>query len=545
MDESSLVGKEPCPKCGSRNNLARYSDGHAYCFSPGCEYYEHGDGTTREHNGRPRMAADLISGGEFKPLAKRDVTEETARKFGYRYAEFNGKKVQVADYRDQQGQIVAQHLRFPNKDFVWLGESKNVQLFGQHLWGEGGKKVVITEGEIDALSVSQLQGNKWPVVSIPSGAASAKKAISANLSWLASFDEVILMFDMDEPGQKAVQECAPLLPPGKCKIASLPLKDANDCLVQGKGQDVITAIWNAKTFRPDGIKKLSDIKAEVLKPVEMGRPWPFPELTKLTYGRRMGEVYMFGAGTGIGKTDLFTQTIAYILEEERKPVACFYLEQPIVETGKRIAGKIAKRRFHVPDAGWTQEELLATFDKLEEDDNLFLYDHFGSTDWDNIASTIRYLAHAEWVQDFFIDHLTALADPSNEKESLEQLMKEMASLAQELKVSFYVISHLSTPEGKPHEEGGRVMIRHFKGSRAIGFWSHYMFGMERDQQHPDERWRSITTFRVLKDRYTGTAAGQCLYLGYDKDTGMLSVVEPPADEPDAKDHGFHDEDVPF
>lgn len=491
------------------------------------------------------MAADLISGGEFKPLAKRDITEETARKFGYRYAEFNGKKVQVADYRDQQGHITAQHLRFPNKDFVWLGDSKNVQLFGQHLWGEGGKKVVITEGEIDAMSVSQLQGNKWPVVSIPSGAASAKKAISANLTWLASYDEVILMFDMDEPGQKAVQECAPLLPPGKCKIASLPLKDANDCLVQGKGQDVITAIWNAKTFRPDGIKKLSDIKAEVLKPVEMGRPWPFPELTKLTYGRRVGEVYMFGAGTGIGKTDLFTQTIAFILEEERKPVACFYLEQPIVETGKRIAGKIAKRRFHVPDAGWTQEELMETFDRLEEDDNLFLYDHFGSTDWDNIAATIRYLAHAEGVQDFFIDHLTALADPSNEKESLEQLMKEMASLAQELKVTFYVISHLSTPEGKPHEEGGRVMIRHFKGSRAIGFWSHFMFGMERDQQHADERWRSITTFRVLKDRYTGTAAGQCLYLGYDQGTGLLSVVEPPPEESDAKSHGFHDEDAPF
>lgn len=29
---------EPCPECGSRNNLGRYSDGSAWCF--GCHYYE-------------------------------------------------------------------------------------------------------------------------------------------------------------------------------------------------------------------------------------------------------------------------------------------------------------------------------------------------------------------------------------------------------------------------------------------------------------------------------------------------------------------------
>ena len=32
-------GHESCPKCGSRDNLARYDDGSAWCF--GCHYYEH------------------------------------------------------------------------------------------------------------------------------------------------------------------------------------------------------------------------------------------------------------------------------------------------------------------------------------------------------------------------------------------------------------------------------------------------------------------------------------------------------------------------
>ena len=41
--DSHFIGHEPCPKCGSKDNLARYSDGHGYCFSTGCEYWESGE----------------------------------------------------------------------------------------------------------------------------------------------------------------------------------------------------------------------------------------------------------------------------------------------------------------------------------------------------------------------------------------------------------------------------------------------------------------------------------------------------------------------
>src|SRR5690606_12270852 len=106
------------------------------------------------------------------------------------------------------------------------------------------------------------------------------------------------------------------------------------------------------------------------------------------------------------------------------------------------------------------------------DGKVYLYDHFGETDWDVVKGRIRYMAVALGIRVFYLDHLTAMADTSNEKESLEQIMKEMAGMAQELGLVIHYISHLTTPEGKPHEEGGRVMIRHFKGSRAIGFWSY-------------------------------------------------------------------------
>ena len=131
--------------------------------------------------------------------------------------------------------------------------TKEGQFFGQHLWGEGGRRVIITEGEIDCMTISQLQDNKWPVVSIKSGANAAVNDIKAALEWLETFQEVVFCFDMDEPGRKAAQGCAALLTPGKAKVAHLPLKDANECLLAGKVKDLTSALWNAKPYRPDGI----------------------------------------------------------------------------------------------------------------------------------------------------------------------------------------------------------------------------------------------------------------------------------------------------
>lgn len=475
--------------------------------------------------------ASLID-GEVRPLLKRNISEDTCRKFGYRTGTYQGEPVQIADYHDADGNVVAQKVRTKDKDFTVLGDLKQAGLFGQHLWRDKGKMVVITEGEIDALTVSQLQDNKWPVVSVSTGAKGAKKSLAKHLDWLLGFETIVLFFDNDEPGREATAECAALFPPGRVKVARMAeFKDPNDALVKNRGGEVISAIWGAKVFRPDGIVSLGELKERARQPIVMGLPWFSPTLTELTYGRRYGELYALGAGTGIGKSEVFDEQIVYDVTVLKQKVAAFKLEQDTVETAKRLSGKHAGKRFHVPDSGWTQEELDNALDELDANQLLFLYDNFGATDWDVIASTIRYLAHAEGVKLFYLDHLTALAaGQPDEREALERIMSEMAALAKELGVIIHFVSHLATPEGKPHEEGGRVTIRHFKGSRAIGFWSHYMFGLERDQQSKDERWRHITTFRVLKDRYTGQATGKVFHFGYNPLTGKLFETEPPEKE---------------
>lgn len=493
------------------------------------------------------MASDLLSPGDTIPLTARGISAETCKKFGYTARSYNGEPVHIAPYYNADGQIVAQHLRTKSKEFPWRGTPKEALMFGQHLWPATGRMVVVTEGEIDAMSVSQVQDNRWPVVSIGCGAAQpgtvskVTKYISRYVNWLEGYDKVIFMFDNDEQGKASAEAAASVLSPGKAFIATLPLKDANDMLRAGRKKEIIDAIWQAKPYRPDGLVTMADIMEEIMRPVEWGIPWCLDTLTQWTYGRRYGEVYGFGAGTGVGKTDFFTQQIAFDIERvlpEDGRVGVVYLEQKPAETAKRIAGKIAEQRFHIPDAGWTPEQLQEAIDTIG--DKVVFYDNFGETDWNVVKGHIRYMAVSLGIKLVYLDHLTAMADPSNEKESLEVLMKEMAMLANELGVIIHFVSHLATPDGKPHEEGGRVMIRHFKGSRSIGFWSYDMFGLERDQQADDEAERGTTTFRCLKDRYTGQPVGKTFHLRYDEDTGMLYEWEP-----EAEDFTNVEEDCPF
>ncbi len=522
LDDSIMVGKEPCPSCGSKDNLARYASGRANCYGSSCDYYEKADGETTTQPSRKRMSSNLID-GEVRALRQRGISEATAKHFQYKVGSYKGQPVHICPLHTAEGKLVAQQLRTQDKEFPILGNFANKPMFGMQLWSNG-KKLVICEGAIDAMSVSQVQDNRWPVLSLPNGAGGAAKAITSNMEYFNKFEEVVLMFDNDEPGQKAVEQCAPLFAPGKCSVARLNgYKDANEALLAGAGKEIITAIWQAKPYRPDGIVSLSDIREEMDKPVEFGLAWCLETLNRATYGRRYGEVYCVGAGTGVGKTDFLTQQIVYDMYELEEKVGVFFLEQMPTETAIRIAGKHAGKQFHIPNGDWTKEERNAALDGLMEADRLRMYDSFGVCEWDVVKSNIEYLHHSEGIRIFYVDHLTALAtgQTTDERVELERITADIAKTAKRLGCIITMVSHLATPEGKSHEEGGRVSIRNFKGSRAIGFWMHFMFGLERDQQAEEESARQTTTFRILKDRYTGQGTGITFPLKYNHDTGRL------------------------
>lgn len=473
------------------------------------------------------MAKDMLPQGEFAALSARRLTEETCRKWGYTKSTFSERPVQIATYRDERGQPVAQKVRFPDKTFTTRGDFKSVGLYGQWLWRDKGKMIVVTEGEIDAMTVSQLQEHKWPVVSIPSGAQGAAKAVAKSLEWLLGFETVVIMFDNDEPGNAAALECAELLPPGRVKIATLPLKDPNECLVKGQGAAVIKAMWEAKAFRPDGIVNGADLW-DVVKAEDslFSQPYPWLSLQAMTRGMREGELIMFTSGSGMGKSAAVRE-VAHHLMLLGQTVGMIMLEETVKRTALGMMGISANHPLHIDREGVSEESFKAAFDQTLGSGRLFLYDHFGSTGKENLLARIRYLAKGCGCRFIVLDHLSIVvsgAEDGDERRMIDNLMTDLKTLAMECGVTLIVISHLKRPGGdKGHEEGAQTSLSQLRGSHAIAQLSDFVIGLERDQQGDNP---NVTTIRILKNRFTGET-GLAGYLAYDRTTGRLSECEEP------------------
>lgn len=519
--DSTFVRHVPCPHCGSSDANSIYTDNHQFCFS--CQTYTPGDaGATPSE---PKRSSSLIV-GEYRDLSKRRIKEDTCRKFGYQVGEFHGQTVQIAPYFDKDGVMVAQKIRYANKDFKFIGEPNKATLFGAKLWGSG-KKIVITEGEIDALSVSQAQGNKWPVVSVPNGAQGAKKSLQKNLEYLNGFEEIILMFDMDEPGQKAAIECAELFEAGKCKIAHLSMKDANELLVAGKEQDIISAIWNAKPYRPDGIISGAELWEEVVKEdVIQSVPYPWQALNEKTRGARRGELVTLTAGSGIGKSAVVRE-IAYHLLQQGETVGMLMLEENPRRTALGLMGIALNKPLHLSKEGVSNDDLRTAFNATVGSDHCYLYDHWGSSDIDNLISRIRFMVKGLGCNWIVLDHLSIVVSglgDGDERRLIDNAMTYLRTLVEETGAGLFLVSHLRRPEGdKGHEQGAKTALSQLRGSHAIAQLSDLVIGMERNQQGKNP---NVTTLRVLKNRFSGET-GEAGYLVYDRDTGRLTETENP------------------
>lgn len=519
-EEGELLYKTSCDSCGSSDANAIYSSDTSYCFSCG----KHAFLTDRPlvQAQRSKMNDLDLLDIESKELKARKIPLAITKQYKYGSGVLkNGTRVQVAQYYNEDKELVGQKYRTKNKDFKFIGKSKEALMFGQQLYSSGGLKLTITEGEIDAMSVATAFDGKYPVVSIKDGAQSAKKELIKNLEWISSFKEIYLWFDNDEPGRLAVEEACSVLPIDKVKIIThSEYKDANEVLVnKGKG-GVSQAFYSAEPYKPEGFVTPDELMEEALKPIEWGLPWFLEKLTNISYGRRYGEVVAVGAGVSVGKTDFIQQQMAFDIKQGYK-IATFMLEQSKVETLLRLSGKIDGKHYHLPDEKYDVDELKKTIHSVNN--KLFIYDNFGKIDWETIKDKIRSAVHIYGVRLFYIDNLTALnAHAEDERRNLDALMEEVASLAKELDIWILLVSHLNPPKkGASHEAGGKVEQGQFTGSRAIMRWCQFMLGVERNTLHEDPIERNKGLVRGIKDRFSGKATGQTVGFVYDIETGNL------------------------
>ena len=528
FSESDIVQMHvPCPDCGSHDAMTIYTDG-TYCFS--CHKTHKGHHDKRQQTS---LAAGLIPEWDYGDLPARLITEATCRRYQYGKATVNGETVQIANYMDDEGTILFQKIRKRDKKFSVKG-TYIPRFYGQHLFS-GGRKLVITEGEIDCLTVSQVQGNKYPVVSIPNGVGSARATFKANLDWLSHFEEVIVMFDSDPPGKKAFESVTGLLPPKKLKIATLPLKDPNECLKAGRPDDIIKAIWNATEYHPDGILNAADCESLLLSPeadiVSYTLPWA-EGLTKMTGGIRKGEMLLLTAGSGIGKSTL-AREIAYHLKMNcNQKVGLVMLEEAPKKTLRDIMSIHLHRPLHLQWNDKTKATVAKHFSEVFGDGRFILYDHFGAIEGTRLLDKIRYLITCEDCEFVIFDHIsiavTAMDDTgSDERKTIDRLITALRSLIEETGAGIIVVSHLRKNDlkGTPFETGGTISLDDLRGSGSLKQIPDTVLALERNQQEDDETKKNLLKLRILKCRFTGNT-GIADYVRFNKTRNRIEPIDP-------------------
>lgn len=415
--------------------------------------------------------------------------------------------------------------------------SGTVDFFGQHLAGEGGKLLIIVEGEEDVLATDEMlraSGKDYRVVGMPRGCNVDQSAVS-NIGFLEGFETIILALDQDEPGHQCIEGLVNIISPGKIKVASFSEKDPCDMWVKGKHKEFMHSLYNSKYYRLDGVVDIDDCWDDFIKVPEWGLTYPWPTLTELTYGIRPKEIIGLGAGVGIGKTDFAHQLQYHLVFNHGLKIGIFSLEESTGKTYKSIAGKVAKSRFHIPNEEFDLKAMKACGYQLK--DKVFLYDHRGVKDWKEIKKAVRYMILAKECSAIFIDPLTALApaEPALANEVLNRVLGEWASLTHELDFPLFYFSHLNNPSsGPPHERGGKVLEYQFTGSRAMMRWSHLILGLERNKDPElSEVQRNMSKCVILKEREFGNNGEFLIY--YNKETG--DYLEPTQEELDTYNSG--------
>ena len=492
LTESEFVRHMPCENCGSSDANSLYSDGHTYCFV--C-HNRTGDNDVIHSQ---RMTQTIHLTGSAERLHKRNISEKT-NQFYQIYRDGNTLRF---PYHDSSGVLRGVKTKNKKKDFRYEGVSTDT-LFAQHRFPSTGKRIVITEGELDAASCYEAMAG-WPMVSLPHGAASAKKDIQKQIPLLQGYGEIVLFFDSDEAGRKASEDAASILPPGKVKIARLEAyNDPSEALQANDAEAIRKAIWDAKPYRPDGIVEGKSLQTLVTTPIPPAdHDYPFKGLQDKLHGIRYQELTTITSGSGQGKST-FCRQLAVNLLTKGVRVGYLALEESNRRTALGLMSTAVGKSLHIGEHD--KQELEDDFYSTLANWNLYLFDGFGSFDPDVIYNRIEYLASGLECRVVFLDHLSILLSglDGDERRTIDQTMTRLRSLVERTGIALFLVSHLRRTgnDRTSHEEGGRVSLSQLRGSAGIAQLSDQVIALERNQQSDTER--DIATLRIVKNRYSG------------------------------------------
>lgn len=538
-----VVRNQPCV-CGSSDARQIYEDGGSTCYSCNKSFPPEGKGITMEDN-IPKEKSDVterlaeIASYPSRGFKERGITKNVAEYYGVKVSYDSSSNIDTHYYPYIDDDNTYYKIRRLPKTFSSVGKAKG--LFGKHLFSAGGKRLIITEGELDTLAVAQATYDKYekfyPIISVPSAAATGEQQLLANRDWLRSFDEVILFFDNDKAGKELTEKALRVIGIDKVKIVNPPpdCKDASDVLLKAGASRLLQCIWDAAVYVPVGIISKEDIwKAIQERNKILSIPYPpcLAGINSKIKGRRYGEIALFISGTGLGKSTITREIIIDSIETTTDRIGVISLEESPAETGIKLSGmSISRNPAHeeIPE-----DDLKVGFNKIFGDDRIILLDHQGAIKDASIIDQLEYMCLMGCKQ-IIVDHITILVSEGSDgltgNEAIDKIMNDLLRLVKRHDVWIGLVSHLRKVQtgGKSFEDGRLPSLDDIRGSGSIKQVSFDVIAFARNTNAEDEMERNTIKMAVLKSRTMGLT-GPVTGAFYTTTTGRLTALDSNAED---------------
>lgn len=492
----------------------------------------------------------------FVEAKDRKVSKSTCERFGIRAAlsEKDGKTVEAYYFPsyNQKGQVVG----FMKQDITkgkeeeghWTAVgSVSIQnkLFGQDVAESINRKranVVVTEGQWDAVSTFQAlvdsvkntkyEGMEPQVVSIPLGTKNAVEAILHNEAFVTSFDAATWFFDDDHctpaeakkgimKGHEAREAVSgALIDSGLSMmtvVAQDGFKDASDYLQAGKSSELAKLVqFGKKPFSTEKIVRASEISFEtIIEPQPQGVMIDcFPKLMQKMNGFRTKELTLLLAPSNVGKSTVCSILARKFMDANHK-IGMIFLEEGNKETFQRLVASDLKVNYlkfkRNPLSVATEEMIRASYEKIVNNDQLVLLDHFGSMPIDSLMAKVKHMVLVEGCKYILLDHVSAVIsgnESDNERKDLDIVMTNLASFCAANEVHLVVVCHINRqdshqflPQKGKEAEPFWVNVRKesARGSAALEQFSWNILALEPEIMPDFSRGR--VRIKVLKTRF--------------------------------------------
>lgn len=564
---ADFIRHEACPNCGSKDNLAIYSDGSYFCFSH-CGHKSVSEDWLEENAGKGKSKSKVktssrkeenpMSFGESKTTKPaiteeenqvikgktstsgngfRSIRDDVYKYFGVRhsYDEKTGEVTEQYYPVTQEGQISGYKIREVPKNFRSVGRTgADCEMFMSFRFNRGGKYLLITEGEVDSLSAYQMlkdynskRGSDFETAVVsPTTGANSQKQIAANYKFFNLFDQCIVAYDSDKAGQEAVEKIIPALPKGKVKIMQMRYKDANEYLEKGKDKEFISDFYAAKSYVPVGVVASNEISKAMREEIQVARiPLP-PFMHKLqdmmAGGIPLGRIVNLGSASGTGKSTICDEILYFMLFNSPHKVGIVTLESTTGQYGIKLLSRHISKKLELlgPDVAF---EMMEQEDIKKKEYELFNNEHgeprfFLVDDRDgdvtNIQAAIENLIISCACKVIVLDPLHDIIS-SLPLEDQENFMSWQKGMVKSHMCTFLNVCHTrKTSNGqKSGSTGADLHEEDLMGNSAIYKSAACNLMFSRNKEAEDELEKNTTIMKATKIRWTGKTgiAGKYYY----------------------------------